>query len=170
VKGVSSDGKDGEWYVDIRGSIRGSKVICHACVDWGPFIVEHWTSIWLCIDYMPELWGWINRRSLMIIVVEWYPAIPLEMSIGIVYGPPMDSPACGITWKTCIRERWDPDQPYGIVVKGCHTWAVRGRTYVVFVRFIPLQGCLLIWISMTLSDMSDSLFTVPTRRNACSLL
>jgi hypothetical protein len=33
--------------------------------------------------------------------------------------------------------------------------------YVVLVRFIPLQGWLLIRISMTFSDMSDSLFIVP---------
>jgi hypothetical protein len=30
------------------------------------------------------------------------------MYTGIVYGPPMDTPKCGITWKTCTRERWDP--------------------------------------------------------------
>jgi hypothetical protein len=42
-------------------------------------------------------------------VVERYPTIPLEMSIGIVYMPPTDSAACGITWKTCTRERWDSD-------------------------------------------------------------
>jgi hypothetical protein len=35
------------------------------------------------------------------------------------------------------------------------------------VWFIPLQGLLLIQMSMTLSDMSDSLFTAPTHRNAC---
>jgi hypothetical protein len=46
-------------------------------------------------------------------------------------------------------------------VKGCHTWPVRGRAYVVLVRFIPLQGWLLIRISATLSNMSDSLFTAP---------
>jgi hypothetical protein len=164
--GVSSNGKDREWYMDIRGS----KVIAPACVDWEPFIVDPWTSIWLCIDRMPDLWGPANRRSLMIVVVGRYPTIPLEMSTRIVYGAPTDSPACGITWKTCTRERWDLDRPYGIVAKGCHMWPVRGRAYVVLVRFIPLQDWLLIRISVTLSDMSDSLFTAPTRRNACLLL
>jgi hypothetical protein len=106
----------------------------------------------------------------VIVVVEQYPTIPLEMSIGIVYGPPTDSPACGIAWKMCTRERWDPDQPYGIVAKDYHTWPFHGRVYVVLVSFIPLQGWLLIRISMALSDMSDSLFTTPTRRNACLLL
>jgi hypothetical protein len=59
---------------------------------------------------MPDLRGLVNRRSSMIVVVGRYHTIPLEMSIGIVYGPPMDSPVCGIAWKTCTRERWDPDQ------------------------------------------------------------
>jgi hypothetical protein len=40
-------------------------------------------------------------------------------------------------------------------------WPVRGCAYVVLVRFIPLHGWLLIQISVTLSDMSDSLFTAP---------
>jgi hypothetical protein len=85
---------------------------------------------------MPDLWGLVNRRSSMIVVIGRFLTIPLKMSIGIVYGPPMDSPTCGIAWKTCTREWWDPDQPYGIVLKGCHTWFVRGRAYVVLVRFI----------------------------------
>jgi hypothetical protein len=44
-----------------------------------------------------------------------------------VYGPPTDSPACDIAWKTCTKERWDLDRPYGIIVKGCHLWPVHGR-------------------------------------------
>jgi hypothetical protein len=78
-----------------------------------------------------------------------------------VYGPPTDSPACGITWKTCTREMWDPDRSYVVVAKGYHMWPVRRCVYVMLVRLIPLQGCLLIRISETLSDMSDSLFTAP---------
>jgi hypothetical protein len=38
----------------------------------------------------------------MIVMVGRFPTIPLEMSIGIVYGSPTDSPASGIAWKTCI--------------------------------------------------------------------
>jgi hypothetical protein len=52
-------------------------------------------------------------------------------------GPPTDSPECGIMWKSCTREKWDLDRSYDIVVKGCHTWHVHARTYVVLVRFIP---------------------------------
>jgi hypothetical protein len=63
--GVSSDGKDGEWFIDIWGS----NVVAPVCVDWGPFIVDPWTSIWLCIDWMLDLWGPVNRHSSMIVVV-----------------------------------------------------------------------------------------------------
>jgi hypothetical protein len=63
-RGVSSDGKDREWYVDIRGY----KVV------------------------PPPM-----STSSIIVVVGQYSTIPLEMSIGIVYGPPTDSPMCGIT-------------------------------------------------------------------------
>jgi hypothetical protein len=150
--------------------IRGSKVVGPACVNWGPFIVDPWTSIWLCTDRMLNLWGPVKWRSSMILVVAQYPTIPLAMSTGILYGPPTDSPACGITWKTCTRERWDPDQPYDIIAKGCHAWLVRKHAYIMLVRFIPLQGWLLIQIFVTLSDMSDSLFTAPTCRNTCLLL
>jgi hypothetical protein len=81
----------------------------------------------------------VNRRSSMIVVGQ-YLTIPLEMFTSIVYGPPTDSPVCGITWKTCTGEWWDTDRPYDVIVKGYHTWPVRGRTYVMLVRFIPLQG------------------------------
>jgi hypothetical protein len=118
--------------------IWGYKVVAPAYVDCGPFIVNPWTSIWLCTNRIPDLWGPVNLHSSMIVVVGRYPTIPLEMSTRIVYGPPMDSPSCGITWKTCTRERWDPNWPYGIIEKGCHTWPVRGRAYVMLVRFIPL--------------------------------
>jgi hypothetical protein len=95
----------------------------------------------------------------MIVLVGRYPTIPLEMSTEIVYGPPTDSPVCGIAWNMCTRERWDPNRPYDIVAKGYHTWPVHRHTYVVLVKLIPLQGWLLIRISMTILGMSDSLFT-----------
>jgi hypothetical protein len=103
----------------------------------------------------------------MIVVVGQYSIIPLEMFIGVVYGPPTDSPVCVITWKMCTRERWDPDRPYDVVSKGCHMWPIHESAYVMLVRFIPLQGLLLIRIFAIVSDVNDSLFTAPTRRNAC---
>jgi hypothetical protein len=74
----------------------------------------------------------------MIIVVGQYPTIPLEMSTEIVYRPPTDSSACGITWKMCTRKRWELDRPYNIVAKGNHMWPIYGHVYVVLVRFISL--------------------------------
>jgi hypothetical protein len=87
-----------------------------AYVDWGPLVVDPWTSIWLRTNRMLDLWGMLNWHNSMIVVVGRYYPIPLEMSIGIVYGPPTDSLKCGIAWKTCTSERWDPNRPYGIVV------------------------------------------------------
>jgi hypothetical protein len=69
--------------------------------------------------------------------------------------------ALGIAWKTCTQERWDPDQPYDIIAKVCHTWPVYGRARVIFGRFIPLQGCLLIliWvIAFSLSPLIEMHF------------
>jgi hypothetical protein len=100
---------------------------------------------------MPDLWGPVIRRSSMIIVVGRYPTISLEMCIGIVYGPSTDSPPCGIAWKTCNREGWDPNLPYSIIANGCHMWHIRGHVYGMLVRFIPLQG------SFIDSDLRDTL-------------
>jgi hypothetical protein len=87
---------------------------------------------------MLDLWDPVNQCSSMIIVIGGYPIIPLEMSIKIVYGPLTDSPMCDIVWKMCTRKRWDPDQPYGIIMKRCHTWPICEHMYVVLVKFIPL--------------------------------
>jgi hypothetical protein len=38
------------------------------------------------------------------------------------------------------------------------------------VRFIPMQGCLLIQISTTPSDMSDGLFAAPKRSNSTFIM
>jgi hypothetical protein len=155
-----------EWYVDIRRS----KVVAPAYVNWGSFIVDPWMSTWFCINHMLYLWGTVSQRSVMIVVVGQYPTIPLEIFSGIVCGPPMDSPVCDIAWKTCTRERWDPNRSYDVITKGCHTWLIRRRAYVVLVKFIPMYDLLLIQISTTLSNMSDSLFTAPTHRNTCFLM
>jgi hypothetical protein len=58
--------------------IQGSKVVAPTCVDWGPSIVDPWMSIWLCTDHMPDLWGPVNQRSSMIVVVGRYPTIPRD--------------------------------------------------------------------------------------------
>jgi hypothetical protein len=116
--------------------ILSSKVVAHTYVNWGPFLVDPWMSTWFCTNRMLDLWGLVNRHWSMIVVVGWYPTIPLEMFTEIVYE------------KTLTRERWDLDRPYDTVAKGCHTWPVCGHVYVVLDKFIPLQGWLLIWIPL----------------------
>jgi hypothetical protein len=56
------------------------------------------------------------------------------------------------------RVKWDSARLFGHVVNCCHLWCLRAYVFHV-VRFIPLQGCLLIQISVTPSDMGDDLFT-----------
>jgi hypothetical protein len=71
--------------------------------------------------------------------VGWYLTTPTVIYTGLVYGPPTDSPKCGITRKTCNRERWDPARLFD----HCHkmwphvgSWRPRvGRV----VRFFPCK-------------------------------
>jgi hypothetical protein len=72
-------------------------------------------------------------------------------------------------WKTCTMVRW------ALIVFLTASWTVatRGvlRAYVCHVvRFIPLQGWLLIQISPTPSDMGDGLFTAPKRSNSTFIM
>jgi hypothetical protein len=90
-------------------------------------------------DHMLALWDPVNRQSSIIVVVGRYFTIPLEMFTRVVHRTPTDNPVCGILWKICTRERWDPDRPYNVVVKGCHTWPVCVCMYVVLVRFSPYR-------------------------------
>jgi hypothetical protein len=102
----------------------------------------------------------------MIVVVGQYPTIPLEMFTRIVYGPPTDSPECGITWKMCSREvgprftlqyrcKWLPYVAY----PRAHVCRV-GQVYTP-VGFV---------IDLDLRNVSDSLLTAPTHRYACFIL
>jgi hypothetical protein len=52
-------------------------------------------------------------------------------------------------------ESWDPDQPYGLVLKGCCMWGPRDTMYYVLVSSFPTV-CTSIRIVGTLSDMSDA--------------
>jgi hypothetical protein len=48
----------------------------------------------------------------------------------------MDSPECGIAWKTCTRVRWAQLNSLVIVVNYYHSWCLRTHVCCV-VRFIP---------------------------------
>jgi hypothetical protein len=72
-------------------------------------------------------------------------------------------------WTTCTRARW------ALIVSLTTSWTVatRGalRAYMChIVRFIPLQGWLLIQISMTPSDMGDGLFAESKRSNSTFIM
>jgi hypothetical protein len=51
---------------------------------------------------------------------------PVVMYTKIVYGPPMDSSTCGITWNKCTREWCDPVDSLIIVMNCGHSWCLRG--------------------------------------------
>jgi hypothetical protein len=58
---------------------------------------------------------------------------------------------------------------YYSVAKKCQRGALLAHVCCV-VRFIPLQGCLLIQISMTSSDMGDGLFATPKHSNSTFIM
>jgi hypothetical protein len=65
-----------------------------------------------------------------------------------VYESPTDSPECGIVWKTCTRERWDPDRLFD---RRCERLSYVGsyRAYVWrVVRFFPYK----VYIDSNLRD------------------
>jgi hypothetical protein len=84
----------------------------------------------------------------------------------IVYMPPMDSPGCGITWKTCNRERWDLADSLIVVMNCGHSWCMCGSLCRV-VRLLPCK-VILIWISVTPSDMGDDCSLLSFYRSANS--
>jgi hypothetical protein len=85
---------------------------------------------------------------------------PIVMYTRIVYGPPMDSPVCGITWKTYIRERCGPARLLTVVTNCDHSCCLHGSR-LSCCQVISLERCVLIWISVTLSGMSDDLLPHP---------
>jgi hypothetical protein len=103
------------------------------------------TSVGPCvtsIDYVLAHTGFMGSCKLSSFDshwVGWYLTSPVVMYTGIVYGPPMDSPVCGITWKTCTRERWDPTQLFDRCRK---LWLHVGswRPCICVLPGYPLQG------------------------------
>jgi hypothetical protein len=72
-------------------------------------------------------------------------------------------------WKTCTRVRW------ALIISLTASWMVATGGALLacvchVVRFIPLQGWLLIQISMTPLDMGDGLFTMFKRSNSTFIM
>ena len=71
--------------------------------------------------------------------------------MGECTGQPRIALVSGIAWETCIREVWDPDRPYGIVVKGCRTRVPRGLRVRRVFGFSP-AGCKSIAVAVPRSN------------------
>jgi hypothetical protein len=71
--------------------------------------------------------------------VGWSLTSPAVMYTRIMYGPPTDSPACGIVWKTYTRERCDPARLFD----HCHElWPLMvplWLTCAMFSGFFPIK-------------------------------
>jgi hypothetical protein len=93
--------------------------------------------------------------------VGWSLTSHAVMYTGIVYGPPMDSLACGIMWKTCTRERCDLTRLFDRCHNCGHSWCCRG---------FSLARCKLIQISTKPSNMGDTCLLQSFRRSALSLM
>jgi hypothetical protein len=113
----------------------------------------------------------MESHILSIIVCHWdgsYPTIPHGCLEWIVHGPPMDARR-GIAWKTYTRVRWV------WIISSIASWTVTTRgdfvTHVCrVVRFYPLQGVLLIRISVTSSEIGDSLLTASKCSNSTFII
>jgi hypothetical protein len=101
--------------------------------------------------------------------VGWYLTSPTVMYTEIVYGAPTDSPVCGIVWKTCTREKWNPTWVFD---RYRELWPLvgSGRPHMCHVAWFSLTRCILIQISVTPSDMSDDLVAVSKRRSVNSIM
>jgi hypothetical protein len=149
-------GESGEYSMRMKGSgliwnselQGGSSRICQL----RPMSVEPgWTSIWTILTHT----GYMESPNWVVLCVTKMEAI-LPYLTGVhrdsawaTHGGSIEAYA----WKTSTRVRW------------ATSWIVATRGTLLtcvcrVVRFIPLQGWLLIQISMTPSDMGDSLFAV----------
>jgi hypothetical protein len=120
-----------------------------------------WTSIWNVLMHTGHMES-----------PNWVVSCVTEMEVILPYlmGVQWDSAWAthGVSgeayvWKTCTRVRW------ALIISLTTSWIVATRgalqSYVCHVvRFIPLQGRLLIRISVTPSDIGDGLFTESKHR------
>jgi hypothetical protein len=145
------------WYSELQG---GSPRLC-----WlRPASVEPcWTSIWNVLMHT----GYMESPN-------WVASCVAEMEAILPYltGVKWDSAwvTHGVSievyvWKTCTRVTW------ALIISLISSWIVATRGALracVYrgVRFIPLQGWLLIRISVKPSDMGDGLLTMFKRSNS----
>jgi hypothetical protein len=75
----------------------------------------------------------------------------------------------GIAWKTCPRERWDPDRQLDYHVNCCHTWGLHDRACVVL-SGCSLARCILARVAATLSDMSNACLLLSSHSNSTFIM
>jgi hypothetical protein len=143
------------WYSELQG---GS---LHLCRLRPASVGSEWTSIWNVLTHTGHMespnWvaSWVNELDDTLprfMGVQW-DSVQATHDVSIeVY-----------TWKMTLG--WGRTRPGFLVTSWIISthgalWAYMCRV----VRFITLQGWLLIWISATPSDMGDCLFTESKRR------
>jgi hypothetical protein len=139
------------WYSELQG---GSPHLCRLRpTSVGPY----WTSIWNVLTHTGHMESpnWVASCATKTEAILPYLTDVKWDSAWTTHGVSIEAYA----WNTCTRVRW------ALIVSLTSSWivATRGalRPYVCrVVRFTPLQGWLLIRISVTPSDMSDGLFVV----------
>jgi hypothetical protein len=137
-------------YFLIRSSECG---ICRLC-RLRPASVGPWGS---SIDYVLthiKFMGFHKLSSYDSRWVERHLTTLVVMYTGIVYGPPTDAHR-DIAWKTCTRVRWARLDSLIVVMNyGC-SWCLR-KPCVSYCHVLSIVRCILIWISATLSNMSEA--------------
>jgi hypothetical protein len=120
-----------------------------------------WISIWYVLTHTRHM---KSLNWVVLCVAETEAILPYLMGVqwDSVWAT-HDVSTEAYTWKTCTRVRW------ALIVSLTTSWIVvtRGAIWACVcrvVRFIPLQGWLLIRISTTPSDMGDGLFIASKHR------
>jgi hypothetical protein len=143
------------WYSELQG---GSTRLCRL----RPASVgSEWTSIWNILTHMGhmESLNWIASCSTeMEAILPYLTGVQWD-SACVTHGVSAEAYA----WKMCTRVRW------ALIIFLTVSWIVitHGALWACVcrvVRFMPLQGRLLIWISATRSDMGDGLFAESKRK------
>jgi hypothetical protein len=139
------------WYSELQG---GSPCLCRL----RPTSVEPWwTSIWTVLMLMGHMESpnWVASCVIEMEAILPYLTGVHRDSAWVTHGVSAEAYA----WKTCTRVRW------ALIVSLTLSWIVATRGALLacvchVVRFVPLQGWVLIRISVIPSDMGDGLFSM----------
>jgi hypothetical protein len=118
--------------------------------------------VYSCFDKNPSTWSWLTT-VLANGGVTMIPYHTYKMNIEIVCGSPTD--ACwGITWKTRTRVKWARLVSLIVIMNYCHSWGLRDLARIMLSGGY-LARSKLVWITMTLSEMSDSFLLLSFHSN-----